>query len=420
METKEFIDAFNKDWTEFKQVNDERLKAAASGKSVAELEQKMAKINEALDAHQQKTAQLEAALRRPQFETKGIDGHVLTAEQIAHKAAFTQFFRKGDVGNLEELQKKALAVNDDTSGGYMVHADLSGRIIKRIFETSPIRLYANVQTISTDALEGTVDADQAAAQWVAERGARAQTGTPKIGVWRIPTHELFAEPAATQKLLDDAAWNAEQWLSEKVADKFARTENAAFVSGTGAGQPTGFVSKTIVAESGVTDDSYISGKKIGYIPTGAANDFLPPPASGTDPAPGDCLLQAIFALKTQYREMPGTAWAFHRTVFGKIRRLRDNYGRYLWEPSLAAGQPSTLLGYACAEFNDMPQLGATNKFAIAFANWREFYQIVDRVGIRVLRDPYTAKPHVLFYTTKRVGGDVLNFEAAKFIKFATT
>ncbi len=416
MEVKEFIEQFQKDWSDFKKTNDEILKAKAEGKSVGELETKLAKINEALEKNAEvgeRLAKIETSLRRTGGDTKG----EMSADQIEHKAAFNQWFRKGDEKGLAELEKKALSVNDDTAGGFMVHADINGRIIKRIFETSPVRRFAAVQTISTDALEGLVDANQADYGWVAESGTRGQTATPKIGMWRIPTHEIYAQPAATQKLLDDAAWNSEEWLSEKAADRFARAENYAFVLGTGDGMPRGFLATDKILDTTPSYDNYINDKKVGYIKTGVNNDFPVAPSSGSDPGVGDPLVTLMQSLKSQYREMPGTAWAMHRTTVGRVRRLRDNFGRYIWEPGFG-GTPQTLFGYPIAEFNDMPQLGATNKFAIAFGNFREAYQIVDRLGIRVLRDPYTAKPHVLFYTTKRVGGDVLNYEALKLLSFS--
>jgi HK97 family phage major capsid protein len=416
MEIKEFTEQFQKDWADFKKTNNELIKAKADGKSVADLEEKISKLNTALDAHNdmnEKLAKLETALKR--LPVLG-GGEEKTQEGIEHKQAFLKFVRKGEERGLEEIQKKALSVNDDTSGGFMVHADLSGRIVKRIFETSPVRQYANVQSISTDALEGPIDTDEASSGWVGETGGRPQTATPKIGMWRIPTHEQWAMPAATQKLLDDAAWNPEEWLAGKLADKFARQENYSFVLGDGVTQPRGFLTYTAVAEDPTLN--FTALKRIGKIKTGTADDFAPVPATGADPAQADSLINLVYSMKTAYRDMPGSAFAMHRTTVGRVRRLRDNLGNYLWMPGLGAS-PSTVLGYPIAEFNDMPKLGDSNKFAIAFANWREFYQIVDRIGVRVLRDPYTAKPFVLFYSTKRVGGDVLNFEACKLLEFAT-
>ncbi len=408
-----------KAWEEHKKTQAALLEAKADGKAVGELETKLEKLDSKIDEIsdiQTKMAMIETAIKR--MNLGGANGEPEgNREKLEHKAAFMDFVRHGEESGLYDLQKKALSVNDDTSGGFMVHADLNGRIIKRIFETSPIRMYANVQTISTDALEGPLDTDQATAQMVSETGTRTQTATPKIGMWRIPTFEMYTQPAATQKLLDDASWDVEQWLSDKVADRFARKENQLFITGTGNGEPRGILSLPTVAEDASLDYSLL--KKIGYIATGKADSFPDVPSSGANPAQADPLIDLIFSLKTQYRESPGTALAMHRTTFAKVRKLRDNLGNYLWQPGLG-GTPSTLLGYPLAEFNDMPQLGADNKFCIAFANWREAYQIVDRIGIRVLRDPYTAKPFILFYTTKRVGGDVLNCEAIKLLKFAAS
>lgn len=416
--TKEFIEKFNKDWDEFKKTHSSMIEQKADGKSVADLEQKLEKINASLtEATEIKARQdrIETALKR--MRDNGIENKSeLSAEQLEYKAAFQKFMCKGlDIDG--DLQKKALAVSDDTSGGYMVHADLGGRIIKRIFETSPIRQYAAVATISTDAMEGPIDVDEGTYGWVSESGARAQTATPKIGMWRIPTHEMYAQPATTQKLLDDAQWNPEAWLAEKTADKFARAENNAFILGDGNGKPWGILAKDTIADQGGAYN-FTGNKKIGFITTGKADNFPDTPSSGSDPAQADPLINLITSLKGWYREQPGTAFFMHRTTIGRIRRLRDSFGRYLWDPGINGGLGQNILGYPIAEFNDMPELGAANKFAIGFGNLRLGYQIVDRVGIRVLRDPYTAKPLILFYTTKRTGGDVLNYEAIKLLKFA--
>lgn len=410
-----------KAWELHKETQTKLLEAKADGKAVGELETKLAKLDTKIDeisSLQTKMALIETAVKRMNLAgltEEGLEGKA--QDQLEHKAAFMSFIRHGEESGLNDMQKKALSVNDDTSGGFMVHADATGRIVKRIFETSPIRQFANVQTISGDALEGPLDTDQATAQMVSETGTRGQTATPKIGLWRIPTHEMFTQPASTQKLLDDAAWDAEAWLADKVADRFARKENQLFVTGTGNGEPRGFLSVPTIAEDASLD--YSTLKKVGYIATGTADNFPPVPSSGSDAAQADPIIDLIFSLKTQYRESPGTALAMHRTLFARVRKLRDNLGNYLWQPGLG-GVPSSLMGYPIAEFNDMPQLGAANKFCMAFANWREAYQIVDRIGIRVLRDPYTSKPFVLFYTTKRVGGDLLNCEAIKLLKFAVS
>ena len=438
-EIKDLVEGVKSAFEDFKKTNNELLKAKAEGKAVADLEEKVAKLNGVIDAKTARLDAIETAIKRTPQGTEAEKSEV--TEKVLRKA-FRNWLSKGAANtslsdaimatfdkepSLKERylelhpETKALAVQDDTSGGYMVHADLNGRIVKRIFETSPIRKYAAVTSISTDALEGPIDYDQATANWVSESGSRTTTNTPKMGMWRIPTHEMYAQPAATQKLLDDAAWDAESWLSDKVADKFARTENAAFVNGTGVGQPKGFLQETLISDAAgasASYDSYIQDKKIGYIPTGVSGAFPNAPAAASDPASGNPLIDMVYALKSEYRDMPGTAFAMHRTSYAAVRKLRDGFGNYLWQPGFN-GQPATLFGYPIAEFNDMPVIAA-NSLSIAFANWSLAYQIVDRIGVRILRDPYSSKPFILFYTTKRVGGATLNFEAIKLMKFAAS
>lgn len=299
-----------------------------------------------------------------------------------------------------EQHQKALSVDSDPDGGYLVTPQQSARIIEVVYETSPMRQVATVETISTDALEGLFDGDEAAAAWVAERGSRAETNTPQLGQWRIPTHELYANPRATQKLLDDSAVDIEAWISRKVADKFARTENLAFVNGNGVGQPRGFT-------------TYADGTTRGTI------ERIPSLDAATIAAEG--IYNIIYALKAAYR--PGSVWVMNRATVGVIRTIRDESGgagtgQFMWAPGFG-GQPATLAGYPIVEFEDMADI-AGGAVVAGFGNFRQGYTIVDRLGIRILRDPYSAKPHVEFYTTKRVGGDVLNFEAFKLMDIAAS
>ena len=299
-----------------------------------------------------------------------------------------------------EQHQKALSVDSDPDGGYLVTPQQSARIIEVVYETSPMRQVATVETISTDALEGLFDGDEAAAAWVSERGSRAETNTPQLGQWRIPTHELYANPRATQKLLDDSAVDIEAWISRKVADKFARTENLAFVTGNGVGQPRGFT-------------TYPDGTTRGTI------ERIPSLDAATIAAEG--IYNIIYALKAAYR--PGSVWVMNRATVGVIRTIRDESGgagtgQFMWAPGFG-GQPATLAGYPIVEFEDMADIAGGNIVA-GFGNFRQGYTIVDRLGIRILRDPYSAKPHVEFYTTKRVGGDVLNFEAFKLMDIAAS
>jgi HK97 family phage major capsid protein len=239
---------------------------------------------------------------------------------------------------------------------------------------------------------------------VGETETRSETTTPKTGEWEIPVHEQYAEPKATQTLLDDAAYDVEGFLAGKVADRFALQENYAFILGDGIKRPRGLFTYTTAA----TTDSSRAWGTFEHIKTGVAGGWA---AS----APADILFDVTYALKAAYRQ--GAVWTMPRLLVAEIRKFKDENGQYLWQPGLAAGQPQTILSYPVAEMEDIPAKAA-DSLSIGFGDLRETYQIVDRTGIRVLRDPLTEKPWVKFYTTKRVGGDVVNFESFKFIKFS--
>lgn len=423
-EIKQAVDTINTAFTEFKAANDARLKEIETkGAADPVTEAKLASIEKSLDAAQKTAdAAVLATKRQSRIVTdeKGnevdLDQKALAwADMIARKSGsrasnfgakeldgyknqFLSYMRKGEqVMGADEM--KALSVGSDPDGGFVVYPDMSGRVVTKVFETSPMRAYASVQTISTDALEGLFDLDEASSGWVGETQARAETNTPQLKTWRIPVHELFAFPKATQKVLDDAAINLESWLAGKVSEKFARDEAAAFVSGDGVSRPRGFLTYT----AGTTLPGTIE-----QVPTGVSGAFAAAPNGG------DVLIDALYGLKAQYRA--NATWFMNRATTKVVRKLKDTDGSYIWAPGIAAGQPASILGYPMASFEDMPDPAASS-LSIAVGDMRAAYQIVDRVGIRVLRDPYTAKPYVGFYTTKRVGGDVVNFEALKLVRF---
>lgn len=388
---------------------------------------KLTRINEALDEKQALIDKLHVAVKRKSVQ---IDGQNSSPEEVEKKAAtwfqmlarrkgssiegksdaeahaeyknsFGKYLRKDDkVLNAEE--SKALSVGSDPDGGYVVDADTSGRMVTRLFETSEIRAYASTQVITTDALEGMYDLDDVSFGWVGETGERTETTTPTLGAWRIPVHEMYAEPRATQKIVDDMAIDLEGWVARKIADKFSRAENAAFVSGNGIAKPRGFLD--YAAGSSMTQE-------IERFYTGADGAFAAAPSGA------DVLINMIHSMKAQYRR--NGVFAMNRTTMGGLRLLKDSEGRMLWQPSIAVGMPSTLLGYPVASFEDMPSYTTTDALAIAFADWAETYQIVDRMGIRILRDPFTAKPWIKFYTTKRTGGDLINGDSIKLLQFGS-
>jgi len=415
-------DEFKSDFEDFKETNDQRLDEMQKKGTVDPiLEEKLDKIQSNLDKNEKALDEMSVAMETKEttvyIDENGdeIDMEAKAAEfseqclggkksfdaagLAEYKGIFNDYLKNGDeVMGAEEL--KTLRVGSDPDGGYTVHPDMTGRIVKKVFETSPMRREASIQAISTDALEGLFDLDEAASGWVGEEQPRGETDTPKLNKWRIPVHEIFAQPKITQKLLDDSAVNIQQWLADKVADKFAREEATAFVTGDGQLKPRGFL-------------TYPAGTQlpgqIEQIKTGVNGDF---PAA---PDGGDVLITALYSLKAAYRG--NTKWFMNRSTTAAVRKLKDGDGNYLWQPGLQAGEPARILGYATVAFEDMPDI-ANGSLSIAVGDMRQTYQIVERMGMRVLRDPYTAKPYVLFYSTRRVGGDVVNFESLKLIDFS--
>ncbi|MFO0388230.1 MAG: phage major capsid protein [Alphaproteobacteria bacterium] len=309
--------------------------------------------------------------------------------------AFGKFLRTGD-----EHEMKAMSVGSDPDGGYLVLPTRSNRMVSRLFDTSPMRSVCAIETISTDALEMLNDTTELTASWVSETASRAVTATSQLGKYNIPTHEMYTSPKATQKIIDDGNISIENWLLDKTDKVFTRKENDAFVNGDGVGKPRGFLTYT----TSTSGDSSRAWGQIQYVP------------SGTSAAVNaDSLLDLMYALKADYR--PGAVWMMPRAIANTVRKQKDGNGQYLWQPGLSGNEPDRLLGFPLLYAEDMPA-AAANSLSIAFGNFKEAYTIVDRAGIRVLRDPYTDKPNVIFYTTKRVGGAVVNFDAIKLLKLS--
>lgn len=304
---------------------------------------------------------------------------------------------------IEGWEYKALSVDSNPDGGFMVSPTMAQTIITRLFDTSPMRQYASIQTISGDAWEEPVDDDEATIGWVGERATRSETATPELDKLRIPLNEIYAKPHATQKLIDMWA-NAETWLAGKVSDKFGREEATQFVTGNGSNKPKGFVSYVSTTESWNTVKSVNSGDA------------------------DEITVQGLIDLKAdlQAAYLRNANFFMNRTSRKTIRSFRtdavtasDGAGTFLWEPGLRAGDPDLLLGHPIVIFEDMAD-EAANAYPVAFGDMREAYLIIDHTtGIRVLRDPYSSKPYVEFYTTKRVGGGLRQGRALRMLKCST-
>jgi HK97 family phage major capsid protein len=359
-----------------KKVNRARLSGGASGDLDAELKSAREFHRTALAARGELKAGTDVSDEKINFD-----------EIKSYQPAFALYARRGDRDAL--FDTKAMSVGSDPDGGYFVTPYMSPRILSIIYETSPIRQLATIETISTDAVEYPIDDGEAGAGWVGEQETRSETTTPQVGVQRIPVHEMYAQPKATQKLLEDASVDIEAWLANKIGQRFGRLEATAFVSGNGVKKPRGFLT----------------------YPSGTARGQIEQVISGHATAlTFDGLIRLTTALKEEYAA--GASFLMRRASIGDVLLLKDGNGQYIWRTDNQAGKPSILLGYPVYQAADLAAVGA-GALAVAFGNFRQGYTIVDRLGISTLRDPFTAKPFVQFYTRKRVGGDVTNFEAIK-------
>lgn len=406
-EVKSALDELQRTAKEHRDAVDAELKAIREkGAADPILVDRVAKLDAGLSDMGKKLDALRLKDRRP--ETTGADGRKreMTEAELKHREAALAYIKKGSTDAYEADELKALSAGTDPDGGYMITPDMDRNISRVVSEVSPIRSIANVITTSSSAVKRLINVGGTGSGWVGETESRPQTDTASLRERTYPVMELYAMPAATQTLLDDAAFDVEAWLADEVQIEFAEQEGAAFIMGDGVAKPRGFIGGyTPVLNANFTE----AGGAPGYVKTGAAADFL----SVADGDEENNLIDLITALKTAYRT--GARFVMNRSTVGRVRKFRDADGRAYWQQSTVAGEPSTLLGYPVTEAEDMPDVAA-NAFPVAFGDFNRGYQIVDRFGTRILRDPFTAKPFVLFYTTKRVGGGIRMAEAIKLLK----
>jgi HK97 family phage major capsid protein len=320
------------------------------------------------------------------------------------KYNFSDYIRKG----VDSFLKKSLNSVNENEGGHFVPAKIATQIADRLKFLSPMRSIAKITTISTNSMDMLVDSKTPGAGWASEASTeREETDSPEIKKIKIPVYEIYAKPKASQRLLDDAQINVEEWLINKIAEKIACLENQAFVNGNGSDKPKAFLQYASEASS-----SREFGK-LQHFCTGADGKF-----SESNNAI-DILLDMVYSLKPIY--VKNAKWLMSRSALAEVRKLKNSDGVSLWQPSLAESTPSTLLGYPVVIDDDMPNLvSGTASVSVAFGDFRSGYQIVDRQGLQILRDPYTSKPFVEFYATKRTGGAVVDFEALKLLKFSAS
>ena len=355
----------------FREANDNRLAALEAKSSVDPLlTEKVDRLNAALETQTRRVENLTLAQATPSFAGEA---------KSANSQAWASFIRTGETSALEG---KSFA-SSEGDGSLIAPVETETRIDSVLAETSPMRRLATIRTIGASLFRKPVSTSGAAAGWVGETDPRVETETPSLALLEFPAGELYAMPAATQALLDDSVADVDAWLAEEVRDVFSAQETAAFVNGDGVNKPRGFLTEQGL---GVIEPSVLDT---------------------------DALIDLIYAPGSRYRA--NGSFVMNRRTINAVRKFKDADGNYIWQPSLAAGSPSALLGYPLVEMEDMPDIGG-GAASVAFGDFRRGYLIADRQGVRVLRDPYSAKPYVLFYTTKRVGGGVQDKDAIQLLK----
>ena len=389
-DVKALITDLNKDFESFKAAMADKDKELAKKFDDVVTTEKIDRINSSIGDLQKAVDDANAKIAAAQLGAGGEE-----VKDREYTDAFRAHFRKGDV-------QAALNKGADDEGGYLAPVEWDRTIVDKLVEVSPMRQIAQVQTISGAGFKKLFNLRGTGSGWVGETAARPETATPEFGPMTFTPGELYANPAATQQMLDDAEINLEQWLADEVETEFAYQEGVAFVSGNGTNKPYGFL-------------TYVTGAASANAhPFGAIQ--LKTAASATA-VTTDELIDLVQLLPQVMQQ--NARFVTNRNALTTVRKLKDGQGNYIWQPSFQLGQPSQLLGYPVTEMAAMPNIAA-NAVPIAFGDFRRGYLIIDRTGVRVLRDPYSNKPYVMFYTTKRVGGGVQDPQAIKALKMAAT
>lgn len=433
---KELLDKQHATFDEFKKANDERLaQIEKRGSADAVTVDKVEKLSSALDQLQDSFRALEKLATLPNRGNDGAAAEKLTArlemanvhlQSIAglagkqtkrfdadalkkYEADYVEYLRSGRDGAMQDWHRQDFQITVDGDGGYLVPPDMSGRIITRLYERSEMRGVITVQPTTSNELEGVADTADVDAGWRGETEAVTDTTNTQLGKYVIPVEEMWAMPRASTRLIADAAVNVEAWVAGKLGDRFARLEGAAVVAGDGVKKPRGFMSYSTATTADATRAWGVLQRRgtgasgaIGTVTGGISDAF-------------DKLIDLTADMKPEYRA--NARWVARRATYALYRQVKSADGMYIWQPSTQVGQPATMLGYPVTEAEDMPAIGASADF-LAFGDFREAYTLVERQGITILRDPYTAKGYVKFYATRRVGGGVVNFDAIKLLRAA--
>lgn len=394
-DVEEVAQALQKKFDEFKEKNDKRLDAVEQEKGA------LAGQVETLNGKLTELDELKTSLEEELKAVKRPGGGTQSKTASEHKAGFMQFMRKGQEDGLRELEQKALQTGVDADGGYAVPEELDRTLLDVLKDSVVMRQEANIITVGTSDYKKLVNLHGAGSGWVGETAPRPETNTPKLEQIVPFMGEIYGNPQATQKMLDDAFFNVEDWINSELALEFSEQEEVAFTTGNGTLKPKGF----LAYPSALTDDKTRAFGTLQHLLSGAAAGVT-----------ADAIIKLVYTLRKVHRT--GAKFMMNNNALFQVRILKDSEGNYLWRPGLELDQPSTLVGYGIAENEQMPDIAADAK-ALAFGNFKRGYTIVDRIGTRILRDPYTNKPYVGFYTTKRTGGMLADSQAIKLMQIGT-
>lgn len=392
-EIKSRVDQLGSAWEKFKEVNERRLdEVAVKGSSDPLTENHLSCLNKELEECKSRITSIEAYPGRPNYSS---GNYVPNSYKSEHREAFCDYLRKGIEMTLPELEKKNLSAGTDNSGGYLASSYILDNIVQQLRSSSSMREICNVMQISADSLEYIEDNEAGTSCWLGEEESSSETSSASLSKKSIILNTIYAQPKTTQRLIDDVSVNIEEWLIDKITEAFATKENAAFINGDGSNKPKGILSYDKGTDSG----------QIEQIKSGTSSSF-----------DSDALIKFYYSLKDVYAN--NASFLMNRTIVEKVRMLKDSNEQYIWSPGLMVGKPDTLLGIPLYTASDMPDAGV-DSLSIVIADFKKAYQIVDNPNIRILRDYFTEKPFVKFYTTKRVGGSVINFDAIKIMAFST-
>ena len=387
---KSILEGLQKAWATFQEKNTKEMNDVVRAEELKRIDASIGDLQAVVDEVNTRLAAIAQASGGRSSE-KPLPGH-----DPDYSKTFSRFFRTGEgehevKSKLAAGPRAALSVGSNPDGGFTAPVEWDRQIESALKLVSPMRQICSVRTVGTQTPTRLWNARGAASGWVGETAARPETATSTLQRITYPMGQVYAMPSATQDILDDSLIDIEAWLADEVALEFDFQEGQAFIDGSGTNRPKGF----LVYATAQTEH-----------PAGA----IPKQTIAGGAITADSLVNTAYALPTAF--LPNARWVANRATHGAVRRLKDTVGQYLWQP---LGQPATLLGYPVTELPGMPNV-AVNAYPMAFGDFQRGYHIIDRMGVRILRDPYTAKPYTLFYTTKRVGGGVNNPEALRLLQ----